>query len=88
MVSDCDAVEFVGGPFDGLLQFVSGPPVALKRFSVFLVNSRVVKTLDGFTTGPTSEVTSVAVYQLQYASSGLHYQYLGTIAPSRIELTD
>jgi len=83
-----DAVEFVGGPFDGLLRFGRGSVKDLKRQLAAPVNQNVVQMLDGYRTTTKAPATSIAIYELRTFSRHARYAFVGSVPPSRFPLAD
>lgn len=81
-----DAVEFVGGPFDGLLQFTGRSVRELEVMMAFPVNQNIMQSLDGRIAVAKLPATSVAIYQLRIRGHRPCYEFLESVAPSKFKL--
>jgi hypothetical protein len=87
MAVHIEVIEFVGGPFDGFVQFVDYPSTELERFLRFPINANVLAQLNGSHSGRMKPATSVAVYELMVDENALRYAHLGSVEPRQFALT-
>jgi len=77
-------VEFIGGPFDGHRLRIAARPHELAAVATFSVNKSVLQLLCGESPGPIAPVTSIAVYQLEWADGTARYRFLKAGQPTSV----
>lgn len=79
------AVEFIGGPFDGLTQSFDRPPARLPRRTRLPVNASLLNFLAS--SHPLESVhgpaTSIALYALDTTGDTPRYRHLHSVAAQR-----
>jgi hypothetical protein len=71
---------FIGGPIDGFLQKSEQKQDLLPTSSIWLVCDDTFRILHGEKTKQRSQLTSVAVYELNVSDRGSRYCFVGTVS--------
>ena len=71
------SLEFVGGPYDGYLQYVEIPQGNLIETVALPVNRNVLQVIKGEPPGRESRTRSVAIYELRQVRGDWKYAFLG-----------
>ena len=72
------SLEFVGGPYDGYLQYVAIPQGNLIETVALPVNRNVLQVIKGEPPGKESRTRSVAIYELRQVRGEWKYTFLGS----------
>lgn len=81
-----NAIEFIGGPFDGYRHQISFPASELTSAIIMPVNENVLRMLEGKRPGPKRPATSVAIYSLENEHGVLRYCYVGARCAAQFQL--
>jgi len=82
MVTHLQAIEFVGGPFDGHKEIVAVDPELLAGMLALPVNENAFRVIDGEHARRKEPPTSVAVYHRTYDRGVWRYCFLGAASPA------
>lgn len=78
MITYFQAVEFVGGPYDGHKEIVTCEPEELAGMLALPVNQNVFRLMRGDQAGRNLPATSLAVYHRTSDDGGCRYFFLGS----------
>jgi cobyrinic acid a,c-diamide synthase len=79
-------IEFVGGPFDGHVQYVSLQPSELMELVTLPVNENVLRLVNGEPIGQRAAATSLATYERDLDLQSPRYYFLGSIPADQLAL--
>jgi hypothetical protein len=77
-------VQFIGGPFDGHVQWVRLPQASLAKVAALPVSREILQMLGADGTMPESPATSEALYRLEEVAGEPRYRFIKSMAPVEV----